>query len=268
MIDRGEGIGISVLDWSEAVLYNGLGRYGRACSAALRITEYPQDLAPCNWHLPELIEAAVRAGTRERAGNAHERLLRMTRASGTEWALGMAARCSALMSEDGDAEHLYVEAVERLGRTRLRVELARAHLLYGEWLRRESRRTDAREQLRTAYTMLTDMGLAAFAERAERELRATGERVRKRSVETRGELTPQEAQVARLARDGLSNPEIGARLFLSPHTVHYHLSKVFTKLEITSRNQLARALPDGAPMMGEMARSARLLGRGGRPDGR
>ena len=247
VIDRGEGIGISVLDWSEAVLYNGLGRYGRACSAALRITEHPQDLAPSNWHLAELIEAAVRAGTPERASNAHERLLRMTRASGTEWALGIAARCSALMAEDEDAERLYVEAVERLGRTRLRVELARAHLLYGEWLRRESRRTDAREQLRTAYTMLTDMGLAAFAERAERELRATGERVRKRSVETRGELTPQEAQVARLARDGLSNPEIGARLFISPHTVHYHLSKVFTKLGITSRNQLARALPDSAP---------------------
>jgi DNA-binding CsgD family transcriptional regulator len=246
VIDRGEGIGISALDWAEAVLYNGLGRYGRACSAALRIIEHSQDLAPSNWHLAELIEAAVRAGTPERAANAHERLLCMTRASGTEWALGIAARCSALMSDDEDAEKLYIEAIERLGRTRLRVELARAHLLYGEWLRRKYRRAEAREQLRTAHTMLTGIGLVAFADRAERELRATGARVRKRSVETRAELTPQEAQVARLARDGLSNPEIGARLFVSPHTVHYHLSKVFTKLGITSRNQLARALPDNA----------------------
>ncbi len=241
---RGEGIGISVLDWSVAVLYNGLGRYEEACSAALRIADHPQDLAPSNWHMAELIEAAARAGTPERASGAHERLVRMARASGTEWALGIAARSSALLAGDERAEELYVEAIERLGRTRIRVELARAHLLYGEWLRRESRRTDAREQLRTAHGMLTDIGLAAFAGRAERELRATGEHVRKHTVETRDELTPQEAQVARLARDGLSNPEIGARLFISRHTVHYHLSKVFTKLGITSRNQLARTLPD------------------------
>jgi DNA-binding CsgD family transcriptional regulator len=170
----------------------------------------------------------------------------MTRASGTEWALGIAARSRALLAEGDGAEELYVEAIARLGRTRIRVELARAHLLYGEWLRRERRRTDAREQLRIAHEMLTHMGVGAFAGRAERELRATGERVRKHTVETRDELTPQETQVARLARDGLSNPEIGARLFISRHTVHYHLSKVFTKLGITSRNQLARALPDSA----------------------
>jgi DNA-binding CsgD family transcriptional regulator len=246
VIERGEGIGISVLDWSLAVLYNGLGRYDEACSAALRITEHPQDLAPSNWHLAELIEAAMRAGAPEQAHDAHERLVRMTRASRTEWALGIGARSSALLTEDDGAEELYVEAIERLGRTRIRVELARAHLLYGEWLRREGCRTDAREQLRIAYEMLTHMGVGAFARRAERELRASGEHVHRHKVETRDELTPQETQVARLARDGLSNPEIGAQLFISRHTVHYHLSKVFTKLGITSRNQLARALPDSA----------------------
>jgi DNA-binding CsgD family transcriptional regulator len=243
---RGEGIGVSVLDWSVAVLYNGLGRYDEACSAALRIAEHPQDLAPSNWHLAELIEAAARAGTPERARDAHERLARMAQASGTQWALGIAARSRALLAGDEEAEELYVEAIERLRRTRIRVELARAHLLYGEWLRRESRRTDAREQLRTAHGMLTSMGVGAFAGRAERELRATGEHVPKHTIETRDELTPQEAEVAGLARDGLSNPEIGARLFISRHTVHYHLSKVFRKLGITSRNQLARALPDSS----------------------
>jgi ATP/maltotriose-dependent transcriptional regulator MalT len=166
-----------------------------------------------------------------------------TRVTPTEWALGIQARVRALLSEGATAESLHRESMTRLGRTRVRAELARAHLLYGEWLRRERRRADAREQLRTARDMLDAMGVQAFAERARRELLATGETARKRTVESTGELTAQEAQVARLARDGLSNPEIGARLFISARTVQYHLGKVFTKLAISSRSQLDRALP-------------------------
>jgi DNA-binding CsgD family transcriptional regulator len=169
-----------------------------------------------------------------------------TRASGTDWALGVEARSRALLSDGDAADSVYREAIERLGRTRLRLPLARAHLVYGEWLRRERRRRDARKQLRTALEMFTSMGTDAFAARAERELLATGERVRKRNVDTRDDLTPQEAQIARLARDGLPNREIGARLIISQHTVAYHLRKVFGKLGITSRNQLERALPDSA----------------------
>jgi DNA-binding CsgD family transcriptional regulator len=169
-----------------------------------------------------------------------------TRTSGTDWGLGVEARSRALLSYGDPAESLYREAIERLERTRVRLDLARAHLLYGEWLRRERRRTDAREQLRTAFEMFAAMGIEGFAGRAERELLATGEQVRKRTIETRGELTAQEAQIARLARDGLSNREIGDRLFISQHTVAYHLRKVFSKLDITSRNQLAAALPDSA----------------------
>ena len=168
---------------------------------------------------------------------------RPTQAAGTDWALGVQARSRALVSEDEAAEALYREAIERLGRTRVRVELARAHLVYGEWLRRERRRVDAREQLRTAYEMLSEMGAEAFAERARRELAATGETARKRTDETRDELTAQEAQIARLARDGRTNPEIGAELFISPRTVEYHLRKVFTKLDISSRQELGAALP-------------------------
>jgi ATP/maltotriose-dependent transcriptional regulator MalT len=164
----------------------------------------------------------------------------------TEWALGIEARVRALLSEGDVAESLHRESIARLGRTRLRVELARAHLLYGEWLRRERRRVDAREQLRTAHDMLEAMGIEAFAERAGRELLATGETVRKRSAETRDELTAQEALIARLARDGLSNPEIGTRLFISPRTVKYHLRKVFLKLDISSRSELDRVLPGDA----------------------
>ena len=164
-------------------------------------------------------------------------------ASATDWGLGIAARSQALLSEGKTTEHLYREAIERLSRTRLRPELARAHLLYGEWLRREGRRLDAREQLRTAHDLFAAIGMEAFAERARRELLATGEKVRKRSPETSAELTAQEALIARLARDGLSNPEIGARLFISARTVKYHLGKVFTKLDISSRAQLHRALP-------------------------
>ena len=172
-----------------------------------------------------------------------EWLSERTRVTPTDWALGIEARIRALLSGGDDADRLYRESIERLGRTRVRVELARGHLLYGEWLRRERRRVDAREQLRTAHEMLTTMGVEAFAERARRELQATGESVRKRTVETRDELTAQERQIARLARDGLSNPEIGTRLFISPRTVKYHLRKVFIKLDITSRNELDRVLP-------------------------
>ena len=215
-------------------------------AAAEQAAAYPHELWFSNWVAVELIEAASRTGEVERAADALEWLSRTARAGASDWGLGVEARSRALLSHGEAAERLYGEAIERLGRTPLRVDLARAHLLYGEWLRRERRRRDAREQLRTAFEMFNAMGVEAFAGRAERELLATGERVRKRSVETRDELTAQEAQVARLARDGLSNAEIGARLFISQHTVAYHLRKVFTKLDITSRNQLDRVLPDNA----------------------
>jgi DNA-binding CsgD family transcriptional regulator len=191
----------------------------------------------------ELIEAAVRSGTPELAVDICSRLTEMARASGTDWALGLAARSEALLTEDRRAEELHLEAIERLGRTRMAVDLARAHLLYGEWLRRQRRRVDARRQLRTAHELFANFGIEAFAERARVELEATGEHARKRTVETRGDLTQQEAQIARLARDGLSNAEIGARLFISRHTVDYHLRKIFTKLGINSRTKLAHALP-------------------------
>ena len=192
--------------------------------------------------MPELIEAAAHTGSIRAARDALDLLAERARAGGTDWGLGLEARCRALLSEGQEAERLYLEAIARLGRTRLRPDLARAHLLYGEWLRRQRRRGEAREELRTAHSMLEEMGLEAFARRARRELQATGETARKRTVATRIELTAQEAQIARLARDGLSNPEIGARLFLSPRTVQYHLGKVFTKLDITSRSQLQRVL--------------------------
>jgi DNA-binding CsgD family transcriptional regulator len=240
---RGQGIGITIASWASAVLHNSLGHYQQALTAAREATEYVPDMGSSYWALGELVEAAVRSGEREPAVAAHQRLLAVTAVSGTDWALGVEARAHALLSEGEAAELLYREAVERLGRTRLRLELARAQLLYGEWLRRESRRVDAREQLRTAHELFASMGAEAFADRAGRELLATGETVRKRTVETRGDLTAQEAQIARLARDGLSNPEIGARLFISPRTVQYHLRKVFLKLGIRSRSQLDRVLP-------------------------
>jgi ATP/maltotriose-dependent transcriptional regulator MalT len=194
------------------------------------------------WALPELVEAAAREGDKELARHALERLAETTQPSGTDFALGMEARCRALLSEGEAAEALYREAIDRLNRTQLRPELARAHLLCGEWLRRQGRRVHARNLLRAAHNMLVAIGMEAFAERARRELVATGEVVRKRSVETRTELTPQEEQIARLAGDGLSNPEIGAQLFLSGRTIEWHLRKVFTKLGIRSRRQLRSAL--------------------------
>jgi DNA-binding CsgD family transcriptional regulator len=240
---RGEGAGVTLIHYTSAVLYNGLGRYEDALAAAQEATAYPQELGMSTWGLLELIEAATRTGNAEPAADALQRLSKTTRASGSDWGLGLEARSRALLSSGASAERLYRESIERLGRTGVRLALARAHLLYGEWLRRERRRLDAREQLRTAHEMLTAMGVEAFAQRAERELLATGETARERTVETGGKLTAQEAQIARLARDGLSNPEIGAQLFISPRTVQYHLHKVFAKLDIRSRTELERALP-------------------------
>jgi len=224
------------------VLENGHGRYGAALAAARRAHGH-DELGLCAWVPVELIEAAVRSGEREVARAALDRLSEHARLSGTDWGLGIEARSRALLSEGRVAEERYLEAIDRLGRSRGAAHLARAHLLYGEWLRRERRRVEARRELRTAHEMLDSMGARAFAARAERELLATGERARKRTVETTAELTAQETQVARLARDGRSNPEIGAQLFISPRTVEYHLSKVFSKLGIGSRNELGRALP-------------------------
>jgi len=234
---RGEGWAIRLAGWAIAVLYNGLGRYPAAVAAAQRACQY-EDLGLFGWGVTELVEAGARSGAPEVAAAALERLAERTRASGTDWALGIEARSRALLSDSQIAEPLYREAIERLARTRIAVHLARAHLIYGEWLRRENRRTDARQQLRTAHQMFVTMGAAGFAERTERELLATGERVRNRTTDAPTQLTARETQIARLAGDGLSNPEIAAQLFMSPRTIEYHLHKVFTKLGIGSRNQL------------------------------
>jgi DNA-binding CsgD family transcriptional regulator len=262
-VPRGEGMALAAVEWATAVLANGLGRYEDALTAAEQASGDSPALRFTNWALVELIEAAARLGTPGRAAGALEQLSTVARACGTDWALGVQARSRALLSEDADAEPLYAEAIERLGRAGLPPEVARARLVYGEWLRRQGRRTDAREQLRSASEMFETMGLAAFAGRARHELQATGMTARRRAAAAAaapatgpagpsaadGEpLTAQEAQVARLARDGLSNPEIGTRLFISARTVQYHLSKVFTKLGITSRSQLAQVLPqDSSP---------------------
>ena len=238
---RGEGLWLRASDWSLAVRYNGLGRYDEALAAAERAAEDPQGLGVSPWVLSDLIEAAARAGHPERASEALEGLAEIAAASGTDWVLGVDARSRALFSQGDLAERLYREAIERFARTRVRVSLARGHLVYGEWLRRENRRVDAREQLREAHTMLVDMGMEAFADRARRELLATGATVRKRTPETVDELTPQEGQIARLAAAGHTNPEIGAELFLSPRTVEWHLRKVFGKLGISSRRELRSA---------------------------
>lgn len=217
-------------------------------AAGLRATAYGNDPAGMCRPLVELIEAAARCGTPQTAAGACRRLSEMADAGGTDWVLGARARSRALLSEGDAAERLYREAITRFTKTRLRVDLARAHLLYGEWLRRERRRTDAREQLRTAHGMLEAMGVTAFAERAHRELRAAGGTAHRRTAPPGpAELTAQEAQVARMARDGLTNPEIGTRPFISARTVQYHLRKVFTKLGITSRSQLDRVLPSPNP---------------------
>ena len=245
-VARGDGTWVALVHWSTAVLCNGLGRYDEALRAAELAVAYPPDLHVSNWALSELVEAAVRCGHPEAAADALGRLAEMARACGTDWVLGVEARARALVAARGDAENLYRDAIEYLGRTPFRTEVARARLLYGEWLRREQRRVDARVQLRAAHDELTSIGMEAFAERARKELQATGENVRRRTVETRDDLTAQERQIACLARDGLSNPEIGARLFLSRRTVEWHLRKVFGKLGIRSRHELAGALAGSA----------------------
>jgi DNA-binding CsgD family transcriptional regulator len=238
---RNEGVVLTFGEHARALLYNGLGQHAAALAPA-QSASARDELMVSVWALPELVEAASRCGERELAADAFERLAEHTRAAGSDLALGMEARAGALVREGAPAEELYREALDRLGRCRLVLELARARLLYGEWLRREQRRSDAREQLRTAHEMFDSMGAEAFAERARRELLATGETVRARTPDTREQLTAREAQIAQLARDGLSNPEIAARFFISPRTVQYHLRKVFAKLDISSRNQLHRVL--------------------------
>jgi DNA-binding CsgD family transcriptional regulator len=246
---RGEGMGVGISLFLAALLYNGLGRYAEALKAAETACEY-NDPGVLAWALTEMIESAARSNRPEVGAAALRRLSESTQAGGTDWALGIEARSRALLSEDDVAEHLYKEAIDRLGRTRVRVELARSHLLYGEWLRRMGRRVDARAQLRTSYEMLSRMGANGFAERARRELLATGETVRKRTDDTRHDLTAQEEQIARLASDGRTNPEIAAELFISKHTVEWHLRKVYPKLGISSRRQLRGALPDAQKPVG------------------
>ena len=237
---RGQGVGLNMMYSARAVLCNGLGRYEDALAAAREAATDPLELGPTKWALAELIEAGVRSGSTDAAAGAFEQLSAMTRASGTKLALGIEAARGALLRDDNTAEELYREALDRLGHTRIRVELARAQLLYGEWLRRQGRRVDARAQLRMAHETLAAMGVDAFADRARRELRATGETVRKRTAETHGELTAQETHIARLAAEGLTNPEIAAELYLSPRTVEWHLRKIFTKLGVSTRRQLRR----------------------------
>jgi DNA-binding CsgD family transcriptional regulator len=245
---RGEGMALGVAGWGTALLYNAHGRYAEALAAAQRACEY-DDVGPFPWALVELIEAGVRSDATDAASAALDRLSDRTQATGTEWALGIEAGSRALLSDGRDAEPLYREAVERLARSRGAVHLARAQLLYGEWLRRENRRVDAREQLRAAYDDFSRIGAEGFAERARGELLATGETAPRRTAETRDVLTPQEAQIARMASDRQTNPEIGAKLFISPRTVEYHLRKVFTKLDISSRKELTGALA-GLPELG------------------
>jgi DNA-binding CsgD family transcriptional regulator len=239
---RGETTGMLVAQWAQAVLANSLGHYDEAIRAAREAAEHPHQPSLASWSLGELVEAATKSGQTRLAAQAFARLAPATGAAGTDWALGIEARARALLGGGDEAERSYREAIERLGRTRLRGELARAHLLYGEWLRGGERRADAREQLRIAHDMLASAGAEAFAERARRELAATGETVRRRTAATHDVLTPQETQIARLAAGGHTNPEIGAQLFISPRTVEYHLRKVFGKLEISSRKELADAM--------------------------
>jgi DNA-binding CsgD family transcriptional regulator len=241
-IARGEGMALTVSQWLTAVLYNGMARYDDAFAAAEQATADPRELWFGNFALVELIEAATRSDRLERAAEALELLAESTRASGTAWALGVEARSRALLSQGEAGEALYRQAIDRLQPTRLRLDLARAHLLYGEWLRRERRRTDARNELRIAHELFCGFGMEAFAERARIELEATGERARKRTIDTLDQLTPQEGQIARLAGQGNTNREIAAQLFISPSTVEYHLHKVFRKLDVKSRTQLAQRM--------------------------
>ncbi len=241
---RGDGFGVTVMQWARAILCNGVGRYSEALTVAQLAAEKPLEPGPPKWALAELVEAGVHSGKIRAAAAAFEQLCAMTQASGTEWALGVQASRRALLLHGDLADGLYREAVERLSHTKVRLELARVQLLYGEWLRREGRRVDARAQLRAAYESLSAMGVDAFADRARRELLATGETVRKRTVDTTGQLTAQETHIARLAVKGLTNPEIGAALYISSRTVEWHLRRIFTKLDVSTRRQLRLSLPD------------------------
>ena len=264
---EGQGVAATYAQWAAAISDNGVGGYAEAFAAARQATEHSHPYVSI-WALPELIEAATRTGDTQVAADALEQLAERTKVGGTDFGLGLEARCRALLSDGTSADDLYREAIDRLSRTRLRPELARAHLLYGEWLRRGGRRLDAREQLRKAHDMLGAIGMEAFAERARLELIATGEIVRKRSAETVTSLTAQEAHIARLARDGRTNPEIGAQLYLSARTVEWHLRKVFTKLGISSRRELDAALvqhgqdasPEGLPVLRSRLLRLVLLG--------
>ena len=242
---RGQGIAVAYAHWAAAILANGLGQHEDALAAARQASEDTATLYISMWALPELIEAAARIGDTGTAAGALTRLAQFTQAGGTDFGLGVEARCRALVSAGETAGNLYREAIDLLRRTQLRPELARAHLLYGEWLRREDRRADAREQLRIAYEMLTAMGAEAFAERARHELLATGVIVSQRTADAAEQLTEQEALIARLARDGMSNPQIGAQLLISARTVEWYLRKVYTKLGISSRRQLQLVLANG-----------------------
>jgi DNA-binding CsgD family transcriptional regulator len=255
-------MGVTCANWAAAILYNGLARHEQAMQAAQVCTRIGE-LWVSVWVLPELVEAAAAIGNNEVASTALAGLEDATAPCGTDWALGILARSRALLADDESAADLFDEAVDRLSRTQLRPEVARAYLLYGEWLRRTGRRDDARGRLRTAYEMFGAIGMEAFAERARRELQATGEAVTRRTAHASAsdELTPQERQIALMVRAGLSNPEVGVRLFLSPRTVEWHLRKVFAKLSITSRRQLREALRDAdwAPSEAE-AESATVMG--------
>jgi DNA-binding CsgD family transcriptional regulator len=241
-VSRGEGMGLTLAQWARAALHNGLARYEDALAAAEQAAEDPHELWFWTWTMVELIEAATRSGQNERAAEALEQLSQATAASATPWARGIEARSRALLTRGDAAETLYREAIHHLHSTRLQLDLARAHLLYGEWLRRERRRLDARKQLRRAHELFTEFGMDTFAERARVELQATGERARKRTADTRDQLTPQEAQISQLAAQGATNREIAAQLFISPSTVDYHLRKAFRKLDVKSRTQLAERL--------------------------
>ncbi len=237
----GNALALKSAQWANAILYNGMGQYEQALAVATEADQQPWEWGAQN-HFHELIEAAVRCGQRTVASAALERLAETTEPSGSDWAMGIQSRSRALLADGGTAEDCYREAIDRLARTSIRPELARSHLLYGEWLRRENRRVEAREHLRAAHEMFTTMGIHGFAERTRHELLATGETVRKRAGSTFDEFTPQEAHIARLAAEGRTNPEIGAQLFISPRTVEWHLRKVFTKLGVTSRRQLRETL--------------------------
>ena len=232
--------------YARAVLYNGLGHHDSACVAAKRVFD-SDHVGLAALVIPELAEAASRIGDTELVAAATAYVSERARVTPTPWALGIEARLRALLADGDVADRLYRESLEHLGRTHVGAEFARGHLIYGEWLRRENRRVDARGMLRTAHEMFSAMGAVGFADRAGRELLATGETARRRTIETRDDLTPQEWQVARMARDGLTNPEIGSQLFLSPRTVQYHLRKVFTKMGIRSRTELAHILPSDFP---------------------